>query len=378
MKFTMDWRPVVMATVLSGTLAGVAGCNPGSGGPQAGGSPAAPVGGSASASTGPASTPPTTSPTSTAPSPSTGPTSGSPFTCNSEAPAVITDHISDHHEALTRATCNADVAVYFDNDLKALPAAGTAWISPFVTDVWKYMKSTYGQCAAKRGLAAPIGPNCANFGAPKPALEFLHQGKHGGGTVANRFDSFSGFRTTIDVGDPKWEQSNGVLHDELVHEACHQVEGASQGTHESPAFQVWGDSKWAEFCVHDFYANTGRTADAARTEALFASQRDNLPAGANGAAWFRDWFLPLWKDSGNNAKVMDRFFGLLAQNFPTRTENDDCNLVYTRRMNAGEFVLFSSAADGRDLSKRAATAFGAGFSQAQFEQAKKDFPAVKF
>ncbi|GAA2588358.1 hypothetical protein GCM10010435_78410 [Winogradskya consettensis] len=349
-----------------------------------------PAGPSPTATVAPTTVAPTTvAPTTAAPT-TAAPTSGAPTTaaptrttvpaasCHQDAPATLTDYISDHRDALTRTACNADVAVYFDNDLKALPAAHVAWVSPFVTDVWKYIKATYGKCDVDRQLPAPIGPGCTNFGAPKPALAFFHQGRHGGGTVNNRFDANSGFRTTIDVGDTGWDESNGVLHDEIVHEACHEVEGSSQGVHESPAFDVWGDSKWAEFCVYDFYANTGRTADAQRTEALFSGHADNLPAGAKDAHWFKDWFLPLWHDSGNNAAVMQRYFGLLSQHFPTRTENSGRNLIYTRRMNAGEYVLFTSAAAGKDLSGRAAQAFNSGFSRAQFEQARKDFPGVTF
>ena len=52
---------------------------------------------------------------------------------------------------------------------------------------------------------------------------------------------------------------------------------------------------------------------------------------------------------------MDRFFGLLNQHFPKRLENDDRNLIYNRRMNAGEFVHFMSGAVGRNLSGMAAT-----------------------
>ena len=320
--------------------------------------------------------PTTTAPTTATPTPTT--TTAPVESCHSDAVASLTDYVASHGDTMTRKTCNADVAVYFDADLTALPASGTSWISPFVTDVWRHIKSTYGACAVQRSLPAPIGAGCENFGAPKPALAFFHQGKHGGGTVANRFDSFSGFRTTLDVGDTGWSASNGVLHDEIVHEACHQVEGASQGVHESPAFTVWGDSKWAEFCVYDFYASTGRTADADRVLKLFTSSRDNLPSGAQNAAWFRDWFLPMWTDSGKNAAVMQRFFGLLSQYFPTRSENDGRNLIYTRRMNTGEFVHFSSAAAGKDLSARAATAFNTGFSRTEFEQAQRDFPQLTY
>jgi hypothetical protein len=301
-----------------------------------------------------------------------------PTTCHPDATATIKDYIGGHGETMTRSSCNADAAVYFDAELQALPASGTAWIAPFVTDVWRHVKSTYGQCAVDRDLAAPIGPGCANFGAPKPALAFMHQNKHGGRTVTNRFDGFSGFRTTLDIGDNGWKESSGVLHDRIVHEACHEVEGSSQGIHESPAFSVWGDSKWAEFCVYDFYARSGRTADANRVFDEFSKNRDNMPSGATQAAWFRDWFLPLWKDSGDNADVMKRYFALLAQNFPTRSENDGRNLTYTRRMTTGEFVHFMSAADNRDLSGRAASAFNSGFKRAEFEKAQRDFPALKY
>jgi hypothetical protein len=329
----------------------------------------------------PPTTPPTTAPTTRPPTtpPTPPPTTTPPSAaCHTDAVASLTDYISDHREALTRTSCNADVAVYFDAELRALPASGTAWIAPFTTDVWRHIKASYGKCAVDRNLPAPIGPNCTNFGAPKPALAFYHQGKHGGGTVANRFDGFSGFRTTLDVGDTGWRESNAVLHDMITHEACHQVEGASQGVHESPAFTVWGDSKWAEFCVYDFYARTGRTADANRVLNLFTNGRDNLPSGARGAAWFRDWFLPLWKDGGNNAEVMQRYFGLLSQYFPTRSENSGRNLIYTRRMTTGEYVHFTSAAAGKDLSGRAATAFNSGFNRAEFEKAQRDFPAMKY
>ncbi len=111
-------------------------------------------------------TPTSSAPTAT-PTKTTQPTqTAQPTQCHSDAPATLTDYISDHKDALTRVSCNADVAVYFDNDLKAQAASSTAWISPFATDVWKYMKSAYGACATDRKLAAPVGPGCENFGAP--------------------------------------------------------------------------------------------------------------------------------------------------------------------------------------------------------------------
>jgi hypothetical protein len=330
-------------------------------------------------------TPTTAAPTTAAPSPTTvtpttaGPTTGTPPAgCHADAPATIIDYISDHKDAMTRVACNADVAVYFDNDLRNLPAAGTTWVTPFVTDVWRYMKDSYGECVVERQLPAPIGPNCTRFGDPKPALAFFHQGKHGGGTVANRFDAFSGFRTTLDVGTNGWRESDGILHDMIVHEACHQIEGASQGVHESPAFPIWGDSKWAEFCLLDFYTNTGRTADAQRVLNLFLNQSDNLPAGASNVHWLRDWFKPLWDEAGKKPNVMERYFGLLSQHFPKRAANGGKNLTYSRRMNVGEYVHFTSAAAGKDLSGRAAQVFNTGFKRAEFDKARQDFPDLKY
>ncbi|GAB3248187.1 discoidin domain-containing protein [Kineosporia babensis] len=297
--------------------------------------------------------------------------------CHADAPEQLTDFVAEHTTPMTRVECNEDVAVYFDDNLKAVPAETTEWVAPFATDVWKYLKSAYGSCAAEPRLDASLGA-CENFGAPRPGLFFMHKDSYSGGTVNGRFDQNSGFRTVNDIGYGNWDGTDNQVRDIIVHEACHQVEGDSQGRHGSPAFSIWGDSKWAEFCVYDFYANSGRDADAERVKAAFLSSRDDLPAGAQDAAWFQDWFLPLWEEGGGQPDVMENYFGLLAQHFPTQAENDGKNLTYARGMTTGEYVLFTSAAAGKDLSDRAAQAFGAGFDPAEFEQARKDFPELAF
>ena len=236
--------------------------------------------------------------------------------CHPDAPETIANYVRDGM-ALTRVACNADVATYFDAGLVEQSPATTAWLSPFISDIWKYLKQEYGSCAVARELPAPIGPGCEAFGAPKPMLAFLHKSGSGGGTIRQRFDASSSFRTTIDVGVSDFLEDNSTLRDTMVHEACHQVEGASQGVHDSPAFPVWGDSKWAEFCVFDFYTRTGRSLDARRAFDKFSSGSDGLPAGASNAAWFRDWFFPLWQQEGGSPAVMERFFGLLSQHSPS-------------------------------------------------------------
>ncbi|GLZ29268.1 hypothetical protein Lesp02_14580 [Lentzea sp. NBRC 105346] len=307
------------------------------------------------------------------------PVGGDPGTCHPDAPPTLSDYISDHAAQMTRVSCNADAAVYFDPALLALPPGQTAWAPGFVTDVWRHYRETYGACAVDRPLPAPIGPGCVRFGHPKPLIAFFHQDRYHGGTVANRFDEFSGFRNTIDVGDNGWSSSNETLRDVITHEECHIVEGASQGVHESPAFgEIWGDSKWAEICQYDFYRRTGRTADATRVFNQYTNNRDDLPQGARQAAWFRDWFHPLYTETGSDMKFMERFFGLLNQYFPKRQENNNRNLIYTRRMNAGEFVHFMSGAVGRDLSSMAEKAFNSGFNRAQFDQARATFPQITY
>jgi hypothetical protein len=290
--------------------------------------------------------------------------------CHKDAEATITDYVAEHTQTMSRATCNTDIAIYFDPDAKKLPADRTAWVTSFATDLWKYMKKAYGKCVVDRG------PGCDGFGAPKPALFFLHGDQVHGGTVSTRLDQRSGFRTTIDVGNGEWRQDDDQLRDTLVHEACHHIELASQGTQNSPAFPLWGDSKWAEFCVYDFYASTGRTSDADRVESIFLDGKDDLPPGAHDTAWFKDWFLPLWHDGGDGPEAMNRYFGLLAEHFPTNPHSDGHSRVYQRDLTLGEYVLFTGAAAGHDLSDRAEETFGRAFDRRSYERAKRDFPQL--
>ncbi len=261
----------------------------------------------------------------------------------------------------------------------AVPSAETAWLSPFITDIWRYFKLGYGSCAVSRTLPAPIGPGCEWFGAPKPLIAFLHRDTAPNtNDYALRFDELSGFRNTIDIGSQDWSAGNGLLRDQIVHLACFQVEVGSQGVLGSPAYTVWGNSKWAEFCKYDFYARTGRTADAQRVFNESFKNRDNLPPGAANVAWFRDWLFPLWRDNGSNPDVMERFFGLLSTYFPKRPKNGGRNMIYSRGMTTGEYVHFMSGAAGLDLSARAASAFNTGFNRAEFEKAKADFPNITY
>jgi hypothetical protein len=271
-------------------------------------------------------------------------------------PAMVNDWVRGHGGTpMARHAFDSHVALYVDSDVNR---AEIDWMLPFSTQAFQYMKQTYDP-------VAQYGPNCLYV--------FIHRGRFGGGTISSYFDGFSMFRNATDVGAGSWAQGTTNI-DILSHEMAHIVEGSSNATHESPAFMVWSDSKWAEFFQYDLYVALGMMGDAQRVFQRFTNTTDNFPRP--GTRWFRDWFFPLWRDHGKGA-VMARFFKLLSQHFPKRPENNGRNPIYTRRMNLGEFVHFTSGAAGTDLTEQARTAFGDGFT-AQLTQARTDFPGVTY
>jgi hypothetical protein len=71
---------------------------------------------------------------------------------------------------------------------------------------------------------------------------------------------------------------------------------------------------------------------------------------------------------------MDRFFRQLAEHFPR-----DQDGTYTRRMNWGEYIHFTSGAAGADLTTQAGKAFGWPRDwSAQLERARAQFPGVTY
>jgi hypothetical protein len=71
---------------------------------------------------------------------------------------------------------------------------------------------------------------------------------------------------------------------------------------------------------------------------------------------------------------MVRFFRLLAEHFPR-----DSDGTYTRRMNWGEYIHFTSGAAAADLSGQAAHAFGWPREwTGQLERAREQFPGITY
>ncbi len=269
-----------------------------------------------------------------------------------DPPASWQEHWFDHRELLRLWYSDQHCAIYLDDDVRRDEAG---WLPGFVSGVWRYSKATYGEA----------------FGPDPRIYSIHHAGRHGGGHAGYYVSPVHDYRNVSDCGTNTWRESDHFAHDVLVHEIGHTVESANNGMHGSPAYEIWGDSKWAEFYLHDVYHALGMRSDAARVYRQFTGNRDDFPR--RGTRWFRDWFYPLWRDCGQ-AAVMDRFFRLLAGHFPRGADG-----TYTRRLNWGEYIHFTSGAAAADLRSQAARAFGWPREWAsQLEQARAQFPGVSY
>lgn len=260
-------------------------------------------------------------------------------------PATWQEHWFEHNQLVTRKFYDNDVAVYYDNDV----SASVTWPYAFMGNVWRYTKSVYG-----------------SFGSDPHLFAIFHTNKYSGGHPSTYFDAGHDFRNVIDVGPYSWTSGTGGDLDLPTHEVAHIVELASKGIHGSPAFGIWGDSKWAEIYIYDVYLHLGLSGEATRWYNQMQNTTDNFPRA--NTHWFRDWFYPIYNNYGGN-QVLNRFFQYLAQYFP-KNGND-----YSRGMNWGEFVHFWSGAAGADLKSLATAAFGWTTEwENQLNQAKASFP----
>ena len=275
------------------------------------------------------------------------PTTGAP-------PLFWQERWLDHRQYLTRVAYNEHVAIYYDNNMERT----ITWPLDFMTNVWKYTKSVYG-----------------DFGNENRLYCVFHRRNYSGGRTGNIFDEADDYRSLADVAtDGSFEKPEGWNIDAIVHEVAHVVEGSSFGVHESPAYTVWGDSKWAEIYQYDVYMGIGKTAEAERMKALYMEQADNFPV--DGTKWFKNWFWPIYNNYGKS-KVLANYFKLLSIHFPKKTISS--GVEYTRRMNLGEFIHFYSGAAGVNLKTQATTAFGwSSTTDAQFTKARQDFPGITY
>jgi len=265
-----------------------------------------------------------------------------------EPPTTWQEHWFEHNHLVSRVYYDSDLALYYDDDM---PRTVT-WPNTYMGDVWRYTKRVYG-----------------SFGSDSRLFAVLHAASYRGGHPSTYFDASHDYRNTIDVGagtsNSPWDKETGNNLDLVTHEVGHIVELASKGVHGSPAFNLWGDSKWNEIFIYDVYNGLGRTDEATRWYNLMIANSDGFPRA--GTHWSRDWFYPIYSQHGG-ATVLNKFFELLAQYYPKNGGN------YARDMNWGEFVHFWSAA-GINLKPMATKAFGWPAAwETQFNAARAEFP----
>jgi hypothetical protein len=262
-------------------------------------------------------------------------------------PATWQEHWFEHVQLMKLIAYNNTTALYFDDDVNK--DAGK-WMLPYLTKMWKYAQTTYGGNTTVDRL-----------------FSLHHEGKYSGGHPSYFYSSSHDFRNLSDVGGSGWINPQ---YEVVTHETGHVVESVASGKNGSPAFPLWGDSKWMEFYIYDVYVALGMTTEAQNLYNRLITTTDSFPVA--GAHWFRDWFYPLWRDHGH-AQVMVNFFRLLGQYFPTSGNN------FSRDLNWGEYVHFMSGAAGTDLRPLATTAFGWPANwESQFQAARQAFPQVTY
>jgi hypothetical protein len=267
-------------------------------------------------------------------------------------PGTWREHWFEHRQLLRLHRWDEHAAIYTDDNVRH---SNIGWLHRFISRTWQYSKATYGDA----------------FGPDQRLYSIHHTGRYSGGHPGYYYDAGHDHRNVSDCGPGSWAERDGDSVDLPSHEIAHVVESAGRGRRGSPAFGIWGDSKWAEFYQYDLYVALGMGRDARRLHARFGRGADDFPRP--GTHWFRDWFYPLWRDAGQ-AAVMAGFFRQLALHFPAAGDGR-----YARDLNWGEYVHFTSGAAGGDLQAMAARAFGWPAERAaQLERAREEFPLITY
>lgn len=283
---------------------------------------------------------------------------GTPLLGDEEPPATWREHWLDHNQLLKLVDKGDDFALYFDSDMDA---STVSWISPYLSHLWKYTKKTYGVPGEKRLYAV------FHSGKYLPSGETLY------GHAASMFDASHDFRNVVDstaaasawstpmVTGPTWYA--GLLLD-----LC------AQGIEGVPSAGLTG------YTFHSIYAYDALKAigmDKDADDWLSALMAVTYDSPRVGTYWFRDWFYPLWQQSG--ATVFARYFTLLAQHYPKVPRADGRGMTYAPAMNLGEYLHFMSGAAGTDLKSPAIRAFGwTDEHEMELQQAKVNFPAITY
>ena len=211
-----------------------------------------------------------------------------------DPPASWQEHWFDHRQLLELYYSDDDCAIYLDRDVRRRQVR---WLPQYIGQVWRYSKATYGH----------------GFGPDPRIYSIHHAGRHGGGHAGYYVSPVHDYHNVSDCGLDSWRDSEYLARELPAHEIGHSVESANNGVHGSPAYEIWGDSKWAEFYIYDLYTALGMHRDAKQVHRRFTGNADDFPRP--GTRWFRDWFYPLWHECGQ-AAVMDQVLPGAGAAFP--------------------------------------------------------------
>jgi hypothetical protein len=265
-------------------------------------------------------------------------------------PQTWQEHWYEHDQVLDLVATDDAVALYYDKDVDR--AQATAFL-PYASKLWKYTTATYGSLGPGRLYA------------------IFHKDRYLGCHFSPRYSASHDYRNVIDCGVTTYDDP-GVFQTFFPHVAAVLVEHVADGRNGAPADPLWRQGKWAEFYRYDMYLGTDQKALADAVYAAWTLDTATDPFPVADTHWFRDWSYPLWRDHGG-AAVMNKFFALLARDFPVT------GVTYARDLNWGEFVHFVSGAAATDLKPLATTAFGWPAEwETQLQQARKDFPRVTY
>lgn len=271
-----------------------------------------------------------------------------------------------HNRTMTLTHADDDIAVYFDPYVPN--PSDVTWVIPIIKEAWVYVKNTYGSI---------VDPILYVFGNQDNAPGDDEDNAYDNAGVIYASDNAAGYRNIIFTMSSDWsDQDYNWVLGTLIHELGHVVESNNNGISGSPAFKVWGDSKWAEIFGVDVRLHLTTTPE---NHASQVYEESLLKTDAYGVYWFRDWLYPIYAGEFGNTtedhkgnRFLARFFQLLAEHLPT------INSTYGNRMlNLGEYIHFCSGAAGVDLEDEARQAFRwTPQTELELAQAQVEFPGV--
>lgn len=261
-------------------------------------------------------------------------------------PRVLEETWNGHNQVLYREFFDSNTAIYYDEDVDR----EVVWTRDFTSDAWEHVQSNYD-----------------NFDDGDILYSVFHS-ENVDAFSGNIFDESTQNNFLMDLTLPG-EELNSAGTDAILKILSELVETSAFGVDGSPASEIWKNT-WSEIFIYDAYLELGMEEEAQRIYESSLESSQNFPVA--DTYWFRDWFFPLY-DTYAGGVTLNNFFKSLSQNFSRQGD------AYSRDLNMGEFVHFSSGAVGEDIKIMAEEAFGWSDQwQQELLQARSDFPNVNY